>query len=90
VHKHCRRAGLPDGLFSNQNSQFGKKFKGLRLENADIFYGHLEYFIDIWDILYPFVTFVFIWYIFSSFGIMHQEKSGNPAVGAASGEQNEN
>jgi hypothetical protein len=25
------------------------------------------------------VLFVFIWYIFSSFGIMHQEKSGNPA-----------
>jgi hypothetical protein len=22
---------------------------------------------------------VFIWYIFSGFGIMHQEKSGNPA-----------
>jgi hypothetical protein len=23
---------------------------------------------------------VFIWYIFSGFGIMHQEKSGNPEV----------
>jgi hypothetical protein len=23
--------------------------------------------------------FVLIWYIFSSFGIMHEEKSGNPA-----------
>jgi hypothetical protein len=33
--------GLPDdGLFSNQKSQFGKKFQGLRLENFDLFYGH--------------------------------------------------
>jgi hypothetical protein len=32
-------------------SQNGKKFQGLRLENLDIFYGHLEYFTDIWDII---------------------------------------
>jgi hypothetical protein len=37
---------LPDGLFSNPNSQFGKILEGLRLEN-----GHLEYFTDIGDIL---------------------------------------
>jgi hypothetical protein len=43
--------GLPDGLFSNQKSQLGNKFQGLRLENTDIFYGHFEYFMDIWDIL---------------------------------------
>jgi hypothetical protein len=29
----------------------GKKFWGLRLENADIFYGHLKYFMNAWDIL---------------------------------------
>jgi hypothetical protein len=46
------------------------------LVKFNIFYGHLEYFTDIWDIL---VQFVFIWYILSGFGIMHQEKSGNPA-----------
>jgi hypothetical protein len=44
-------SGLPDGLFSNQKSQFGKIFQGLGLENVDIFYGHLEHFTDIWDIL---------------------------------------
>jgi hypothetical protein len=38
---------LPDGLFSNQKSQFGKNFQGLGLENVDIFDGHLEYFMDI-------------------------------------------
>jgi hypothetical protein len=27
------------------------------LVNIDIFYGHLEYFMDIWDILWPFGTF---------------------------------
>jgi hypothetical protein len=42
---------LPDGFFSNQKSQFGKILEGLRWENVDIFYGHLEYFTDIWDIL---------------------------------------
>jgi hypothetical protein len=42
---------LPDGLFSNQKSQFGKISKGPRLENVDIFYGYWEYFTDTWDIL---------------------------------------
>jgi hypothetical protein len=27
------------------------KNSGLRLENVDIFYVHVEYFMDIWDIL---------------------------------------
>jgi hypothetical protein len=27
------------------------------LENVDIFYGHLEYFINTWDILWPFGIF---------------------------------
>jgi hypothetical protein len=42
---------LPDGLFSNQKSQFGKNLQGVRLENVDIYYGHLEYFMDTWNIL---------------------------------------
>jgi hypothetical protein len=41
--------------------------------NVDIFYGHLEYFTIFYD------HFVFSRYIFSGFGIMHREKSGNPA-----------
>jgi hypothetical protein len=47
------------------------------MQNVDIFYGHLEYFTDIWVILGPLI--VFIWSIFSGFGITYQEKSGNPA-----------
>jgi hypothetical protein len=46
-------------------------------ENVDIFYGQLEYFTDILDILFQ---FVFILVQFSGFGIAHQEKSGNPAA----------
>jgi hypothetical protein len=42
---------LPDGLFSNQKSQFEKVLEGLILENVDIFYGHLEYFMEIWAFL---------------------------------------
>jgi hypothetical protein len=38
--------------FQTQNPNLGKFWRALgRLENIDIFYGHLEYFTDIWDIL---------------------------------------
>jgi hypothetical protein len=51
------------------------------MENASIFYGHLEYFTVIWYILWPFGNVVVIWYILSRFGILRQKKSGNPAAG---------
>jgi hypothetical protein len=42
----------------------------------------LIYFMAIWNILQTFEIFydhfVFFWSIFSGFGIMYQEKSGNP------------
>jgi hypothetical protein len=41
--------GLPDGIFSNIKSQIGHIC--LRWANAAIFYGRLEYFTDICDIL---------------------------------------
>jgi hypothetical protein len=47
----------------------------------------LIYFVPIGNILQTFgvfykhlLHFVFIWYIFSGFGIMYQEKSGNPGL----------
>jgi hypothetical protein len=49
------------------------------MENVSTFYGHLEYFTAIWNILRPFGNVVAIWYIFPQFGILRQEKSGNPA-----------
>jgi hypothetical protein len=71
-------SGLPDGFFSNQKSQFGEILEGPRLENVAIFYGHLEYFKDIEDILGPFGTFCVHLIHFSDFGILFQEKSGSP------------
>jgi hypothetical protein len=45
---------VPDGLFSNQKSQFGKILEGLRKENVGIFYDNLEYFTAIWYNSWPF------------------------------------
>jgi hypothetical protein len=39
--------GLPDGLFSNQKSQFGKILEGLVMENLGIFNAQLVYFTAI-------------------------------------------
>jgi hypothetical protein len=50
------------------------------MENAGIFYGHLEYFTAIWYILWPFGNVVVIWYMFPRFGILCQEKSGNTVL----------
>jgi hypothetical protein len=68
-------AGLPDGIFSNQKT------------NLAIFWWVLQwkvlvYFMAIWNILLPFAIFYVwlqIWFIFSRFGMLYQEKSGNPA-----------
>jgi hypothetical protein len=46
-----------------------------------LFYGYLEYFMDIWDILWPFGTFCVHLVHFSGFGMTHKEKSGNPGSG---------
>jgi hypothetical protein len=39
------RAWSPDGIFSNQKSQFGLILVRLAMENTGIFYGHLVYFM---------------------------------------------
>jgi hypothetical protein len=39
------RPGLPEGIFSYQNYQFGKVFESLGMENVGIFYGQLVYFM---------------------------------------------
>jgi hypothetical protein len=61
---------LPDGLFSNQKSQFGKILECLRWENIDSFYGHLEY-------LQTLGYLMTIWYIMCSFGTFSKK---NPAT----------
>jgi hypothetical protein len=66
---------LPDGIFSNQKSQFGKILVGLRMEKVGIHHGHL--YIP-WYILWPFGNLVAIWSLFHRFDTLCQEKSGNP------------
>jgi hypothetical protein len=72
---------LPDGIFSNQKSQFGPILEGLASCNGSyrcilwqfgILYGYLVYFVAIWYILWLFGI------LFPLFGMLSQEKSGNP------------
>jgi hypothetical protein len=55
------KPGLPDGLFSDQKSQFEDTLEDPEMENAVIF---SEYFTTIGYILWAFDHFVVIWYIF--------------------------
>jgi hypothetical protein len=47
------------------------------MEKVGIFYGHLEYIMAIWYIVWSFGNLVAIRYIFHCFGILCQEKSDN-------------
>jgi hypothetical protein len=71
-------AGLPDGLFSNKKSKFGYISEGLAMKDAGIFYGHLVHFFFCY-ILWTFGIVRGNLVYFSRFGILYQEKSGNPA-----------
>jgi hypothetical protein len=70
-------AGLPDGIFSSQKSQFLFILGDFEEENFNIFYGHLVYIVSIWYILCSFYIFVTFWYIFAHLGMFYQSKSGN-------------
>jgi hypothetical protein len=52
--------GLPDGIFSNQKSEFWHIFEGLVLENVGEFYDYLVYLLN----------FIAIWYIFGHLGYL--------------------
>jgi hypothetical protein len=51
------------------------------MEKVGIFFDHLEYITAIWNIQWPFGKLVAMWYIFTRFGMLCQEKSGNPVRG---------
>jgi hypothetical protein len=111
---------LPDGIFSDQKSQFGQSLEFLAMKDVGNwqfrllygqlvlwsfgifssylvyvhilwsfgkFCGHLENFVVIWNILWSFGIhnlwsfriFCGHFGIFSRFGMLYQEKSGNPA-----------
>jgi hypothetical protein len=77
-----RLQGCPMVYFQTQNPNLGKFSRVLQLKM-------LVYFMAIWPILlpvgihivWPFGIFLTIWYTyFSRFGMLHQEKSGNPCT----------
>jgi cellulose synthase/poly-beta-1,6-N-acetylglucosamine synthase-like glycosyltransferase len=89
-----RGPGLPDGLFSYQESQFEKILEGLGIENVCIFNNFLEYFTAIWYILRPFgifyghlvncmpvwYSFFVIWYIFPVLVCLDKSKIWQPCL----------
>jgi hypothetical protein len=52
--------------------------EGLAKDDVGNFRGHLVYFTAIGYILWAFGNLLVIWYIFPHFGVLYQEKSGNP------------
>jgi hypothetical protein len=64
---------LPDGIFSNQKSQFGSISEGLETVNVGILCG-LWYYTYIVHLVYFYGHLAIKW----KFGILYQEKSGNP------------
>jgi hypothetical protein len=49
------RAGLPDGMYIFiPKIPWGYALEGLGMEDIGLFYGHLEYFVVIWYILWSF------------------------------------
>jgi hypothetical protein len=69
---------LPDGLFSDQKSRFWSFFVGLGMENLGIFTAILVLLGTFGVFCVNLVHFVLTGYIFSRFGMLHQEVSGNP------------
>jgi hypothetical protein len=72
-HQGCQMA-----YFITKNPNRGKFWRVLQWKM-------LGYFMAFWSILRPYVIYsghladlIVIWYIFSRFGMLHQEKSGNP------------
>jgi hypothetical protein len=49
------------------------------MENVGTFYDQLKYITANWYIIWPFGNLVAFWYIYTRFGKLHREKSGNPA-----------
>jgi hypothetical protein len=50
--------GLPDGIFSNQKSQIGYILKGRGMVYVGRFYGCLEYYKVIWQMLWSFGMYI--------------------------------
>jgi hypothetical protein len=57
--------GLPDGIFSNQNSLLGYILEGLAMEDVGILYSQLVYFTVIWPfgIFYGYLVYFFPFWV---------------------------
>jgi hypothetical protein len=80
-HGHFRKSTFAQGCqmvcFLTKNPNLGKFWRAL---DWKIYFMPIRKSLQTFGILHNHLLhFVFIWYIFSSFGIMFQEKSGNPA-----------
>jgi hypothetical protein len=72
--------------FETKNPNFGKFWKVLQLKMLVLFMANLSISLPNGILYGHLVHFVVIWYIFSRFGMLYREKSGNPApetVGAS-------
>jgi hypothetical protein len=64
--------------FQTKNPNFGKFWRVLQWKILVYFYDILVYYLEIF--YGHLVYFVVIWYIFSHFGILYEEKSSNPVL----------
>jgi hypothetical protein len=71
-------AVLPDGIFSNQKSQFGYIFEGLSMVDVGIFMVILSTLQPNGIFYVHLVHFLGHSVYFSRFGMFYREKSGNP------------
>jgi hypothetical protein len=69
---------LPDGLFSNQKSQFGYILEGLAMENLGVSFDRLVYFTAMGNILGPFGIFCVHLVYFSPFWYFVPRKIWQP------------
>jgi hypothetical protein len=77
--------GLPDCIFLFKNLQFGYIWEGLGVAML-VYNVQMEYLTAIWYILWRLGNFMAIWY---QFGILCQEKSGNPGCRQKDDRRNE-
>jgi hypothetical protein len=68
--------------FQTQNPNFGYILVGLAMEYLGTFYDHLVYFTAFGNILWSFDILCGHLVYFPRFGILYQEKSGNPGTRA--------
>jgi hypothetical protein len=74
-----RSQGCQMVCFQTKNPNLGKFWNALcRLENVDIFFGHLEYFAGIWEMLWPFGKFCVRLVHFSGFWYLVPRKIWQP------------